>query len=332
MILGKPWILLLWLTLPAIAYWMWRRKPAAIFLPTVSWVSEIADLTRIRWYWISQALVLVALGFFIVAMADPKQVNSARYENKNSVDIVMLLDASFSMNAEDFKPVNRLEVAKDVMQEFISKRPADRIGVVVFGGDAFTLAPITFDHDMVINQIDQIKLGDGGDGTAIGVAEGVGINRLIKSQAKTKIMILLTDGASNQGELDPISAAQLAADSNIKIYTIGVGKPGGARFKVPTPSGTWEYARMPDGRYVMGDLDESTLRQIATLTGGQYYRAKDSQGLSDIYNQIDQQLKTKIKAHVTVSYTPLFPIFLSIGLAVLLAGLLIQDWKVKNRL
>ena len=332
MALSNPWALLLLLLLIPIALWMWKRKPAVIVLPTLSWVPDITDKRREKWYWAAQGLLLAGLAVLIVALADPKQVSSARYQDQHSVDIMMVLDASYSMNAEDFQPVNRLEVAKDVIQEFITKRPADRIGVVVFGGNAYTQTPLTFDHDMVIDQVDTIQLGGAGDGTAIGLAEGVAINRLLKSAAKTKLMILLTDGVNNQGELDPISAAQLAADSKIKIYTIGVGKPGGAKFKVPTGTGKWDYARMPDGSFILSELDEGVLRQIATLTGGAYYRAKDSQSLSAIYAQIDEQLKTRIRAHITVSYTPLFPIFIGIGIALILAGLFTHDFAIRSRL
>lgn len=233
------------------------------------------------------AVRLIAIGLLIVALARPQSFSSGENVTTEGIDIAMVLDISGSMLAEDFKP-NRLEAAKNVIDEFIEGRTSDRIGLVVFSREAFTQCPLTIDYSVLRNLLLDIKSGMIQDGTAIGNAIANGVNRLKGSDAKSKIIILLTDGNNNAGEVDPISAAEIAKAFGIRIYTIGVGTRGEAPYPVQTPFGT---------RYQMVtvEIDEAMLTKIADITGGQYFRATNNRALQEIYDKIDKFEKTKIE-------------------------------------
>jgi Ca-activated chloride channel family protein len=233
------------------------------------------------------AIRLIAIGLLIVALARPQSFSSGENVTTEGIDIAMVLDISGSMLAEDLKP-NRLEAAKNVIDDFIKGRTSDRIGLVVFSRDAFTQCPLTIDYSVLRNLLFQIHSGMIEDGTAIGNAIANGINRLKDSDAKSKIIILVTDGVNNSGEVDPISAAEMAKTFGIRVYTIGVGTRGEAPYPVQTPFGT-RYQMVPV------EIDEAVLQKISDITDGQYFRATNNSALREIYNKIDKLEKTKIE-------------------------------------
>ena len=233
------------------------------------------------------ALVLIAL-----ALARPQLETGYETVKAEGIDIVLGLDISGSMRAEDFKPKNRLYVARQVVSDFVSRMSNDRVGLVVFASKSFTRCPLTLDHGVLRTMLEDIEIGMIDDGTAIGLALATCVARLKDSRAKSKVIILLTDGVNNQGEIDPITGASLARAAGIRTYTIGVGKEGGAPVPVPTQSGRMAYARNPDGSLYMTELDEDTLKEIASMTGGTYYRATDEQALDEIYRKILEMERT----------------------------------------
>jgi Ca-activated chloride channel family protein len=210
----------------------------------------------------------------------------------------MVMDISGSMLAEDLKP-NRIDAAKEVARTFVEGRPSDRIGLVIFAGESFTQCPMTLDHGVLTNLLRQVKSGMVEDGTAIGLAIAQGVNRLKEGEAESRVMILLTDGVNNRGEIDPITAAQIAQTFGIRIYTIGVGTVGEAPYPVQTPFGI-RYQNVPV------DVDEPTLRKVASMTGGRFFRATDNRSLKEIYGEIDQLEKTRIEVRSYRSYTELY--------------------------
>jgi Ca-activated chloride channel family protein len=231
-----------------------------------------------------------------------------------------VLDISGSMGAEDFQPNDRLSVAKQVVKEFIAGRPGDRIGLVVFSGGALTRAPLTTDREMLSMLVDSVQLNTLPDGTAIGVALASGAARLRDSAAKTKVMVLVTDGANNAGAIDPLSAAALCKGLGIKVYTIGVGAAG--RVQVPVPTQDPVTGKIVIRRVMMDvPVDEALLRQIAARTGGQFYRATDTQGLQRIFHEIDRLEKTPLQVKRYVRYQEAFPPLVWAGLALLLLPL-----------
>ena len=261
------------------------------------------------------ALRLIVLGLVIVALARPRTTSHGEDVYTEGIDIAMVMDISGSMLAEDFRP-NRIEAAKQVAQEFIDGRTNDRIGLVVFAGQSFTQCPMTLDYRVLKNLIRQVKPGIVEDGTAIGMGIAQGVNRLKESKTKSKVMILLTDGVNNKGEIDPITASQIAQTFGIRIYTIGVGTIGDAPYPVQTPFGI-RYQNVPV------DVDEKTLQKIAELTQGQYFRATNNKSLKLIYNEIDDMEKTRIEVKAYRSYTELFYGWLAAGLVALLIELVL---------
>ncbi len=240
-----------------------------------------------QWYYHGLILLrLIALSLIILALARPQSNFRRQNISVEGIDIMLALDISGSMLAEDFKP-NRMEAAKDVAIEFIKGRPTDRMGLVVFSGESFTQCPITTDHAVLINLFRDIKSGIITDGTAIGDGLANAVNRIKDSQTLSKVIILLTDGINNMGSVDPLTAAEMAKLFGIRIYTIGVGSMGQAPYPVQTPFGK---------QYQMVDvkIDDQLLQQMATLTNGKYYRATNNQKLKEIYTEIDQLEKSKI--------------------------------------
>ena len=256
------------------------------------------------------ALRLLAVAVLIVAVARPQTTSRGENIYTEGIDIVLLLDISGSMLAEDFQP-NRIGAAKEVAQSFVDGRANDRIGLVIFAGQSFTQCPMTLDYRVLKSLLRQVKPGMVEDGTAIGMAIAQGVNRLKDSKAKSKVMILLTDGVNNRGEIDPLTAAQIAQTFGIRIYTVGVGTVGEAPYPVQTPFGI-RYQNIPV------EVDEKTLQQIASTTDGRYFRATNNRTLKEIYAEIDKLEKTRVEVKAYRSYTELYSNWAGIGLLALL--------------
>lgn len=264
-------------------------------------------------------LRLAALVLLIFGMARPQVSAGLKETGGQGIDIMLCLDISGSMQAEDFRPKNRFVVAREVLREFISQAGANRLGLVIFSGQAFTQSPLASDHEIVSQLLERVNLGMLEDGTAIGMAIATAANRLQASQAKSKVIILLTDGVNNRGEIDPPTAAEAAAALGIKIYTIGVGKEGGAPIPVPDPLIGRGYMRDKNGNVMLAKPDEATLRKIADLTHGQYFRATDGEALRKIYQQIDAMEKAEYITKRERKYEELQARFVWPGLLLLLA-------------
>jgi Ca-activated chloride channel family protein len=314
----------IWLVSFVILVVAWFLRERFFFRTTIKFsdVGQLKQISNKRTKWLSK--VAMFLRFFIlflivIALARPQEVLVEKEHSAEGVDIMMVVDVSQSMAAEDFKPDNRLVVAKQTIKSFVARREADRLGLVVFGGEAFTQCPLTSDNTVLLNIIDQVDLGMAGDGTAIGMAIATAINRMKDSQAKSKVMILLTDGENNRGEIDPITAASLAQEMGIKIYTIGVGKEGGAPIPYIDPVMGKVYSSQ------MTYLDEAPLKDIAQKTNGRYFRATDSDTLQDIYDMIDTLEKTKIKTKLYREFHDYFPTLLQWVFFLMLFELLITN-------
>jgi Ca-activated chloride channel homolog len=311
---ANPELLWLLLLLPVIGYFLWlRRKKLTVTLQfsSLQVFKNIPQTVRERLRHSPLVLRLLAIAVFIIALARPQSVSDKQNISTEGIDIVLELDLSGSMLAEDFNP-NRIEAAKQVASEFIDGRTNDRIGLVVFSAESFTQCPLTTDYPVLKNLLREVKNGMIADGTAIGLAIANGVNRLKDSKAKSKVMILLTDGVNNRGEIDPITAARIAATYGIRIYTVGVGAQGEAPYPVQTQFGIRR-------QMIPVDLDEKGLTQVAEMTGGKYYRATDNRKLKTIYREIDQLERTKIEVTAYKRYSELYGSWLFAGfLAVML--------------
>lgn len=296
-----------------IYYYVRRRRftSASIKYSDLRIVKRAARSNRQRYRFLLSVLRLLAISFLIVAFARPRSGTEVVDVNSEGIDIMALLDVSSSMLAEDFKPENRIQVAKQELKKFIQKRVSDRIGLIVFARYAFTQCPLTVDYGVLCNFVDKVDIGAVDDGTAIGMAITTAVNRLRESTAKSKIMVLLTDGDNNAGEIDPLTAANVAAAFNIKIYTIGVGKGGNAMFPVQDPIFGKRYVYQPT------TVDETSLKEIASRTGGKYFRARSSEDLDEIYNTIDKLEKSEVKISSHIQYRELFHYFTYLGLLLL---------------
>jgi Ca-activated chloride channel homolog len=311
-----PWILYFLILIPLMALWYWfkgRNLQTSISYSSLNIFKELKPTWRERLKYLPNILRMLAVALLIVALARPQNFESGENVYSEGIDIAMVLDISGSMLAEDLKP-SRIEAAKEVIDEFIQGRTSDRIGLVVFARDAFTQCPLTIDYSVLRNLLSEIKSGMIEDGTAIGNAIANGVNRLKDSKAKSKVMILLTDGVNNAGEVDPISAAQIAKTFGIRVYTIGVGSRGEAPYPVQTPFGI-RYQMIPV------EIDENVLKQIAEITDGEYFRATDTQKLKEIYNTIDKLEKTKLEITSYRNAKELFYPWLGGGLILLVLEL-----------
>jgi Ca-activated chloride channel family protein len=288
-----------------------RFRSAAVKFSDVRIVSRATRSHRRRWRTILPILRVAAVILLIVALARPRSGTEVREISSKGVDIMLALDVSSSMQAEDFKPNNRLYVAKEELKKFVAKRINDRIGLVVFARYSFTQCPLTVDYDVLLRYVDQVDFGVIEDGTAIGMALANAVNRLRESDAKSKIIVLLTDGENNAGEIDPLTAANLATAFNIKIYTIGAGRPGNAMFPVDDPLFGKRYVYQPTR------INEASLQEIAKITGGKYFRARSEQELNEIYSLIDSMEKTEIEVSASIQYKELFHYFTLAGLILL---------------
>lgn len=262
---------------------------------------------------ISLFLLVEAVSLLIIAMARPQSGRTMNERTTRGVDIILAIDVSSSMEAMDFHPKTRLEAAKEVVSDFIMMRRSDRIGLVAFAAQSYTLCPLTLDYDIVEQFLERVDEARIEDGTAIGSAIATSVNRLRDSDAVSKIIILLTDGMNNRGKLDPLTAARLAKTLGIKVYTIGVGTEGSAPIKV-------------DGRIMLAEthIDEETLKEVSNITGASYYRAKNTQELQGIYEEIDRLETSKINYKEWVEYDELFATFLAAGFCMLLLTIVLD--------
>ncbi|MBD3167162.1 VWA domain-containing protein [bacterium] len=302
MIWGSPWLLLVGLLVPIllVVYILHERRPRpTVTFPSASAFSRLAPRWK-RWLrHLPIVLRLLAVALLVVALARPRAVFEEEKIKTEGIDMVIALDISTSMLAEDLQPKNRLEAAKKVANEFISERTSDRIGLVMFAGEAFTWCPLTLDYNVVTNLMDQVEPGTVKDGTAIGKAIATGANRLRSGDAESKVLILLTDGVNNVDQPDPLSAALAAGELGIKVYTIGVGTRGMARAPVQTRFGI-RYHK------VKVEIDEELLQEVAQRTGGRYFRATSTDALREIYKRIDEMEKTEIDVQHLRRYRELF--------------------------
>lgn len=288
---AHPWILMGLALIPLLAaWWIWRyrKQEAALQHSDIGVFDGIGKTWRVRLRWLPYALRVVAIGTAVVALARPQSQLSRQEMKVEGIDIVMAMDISGSMLAEDFKP-NRLEAAKKVAADFIEGRKNDRMGLVVFAGEAFTQVPLTIDHHVLLKQLGSLKSGIIRDGTALGDGLATAINRIKDSEAKSKVIILLTDGVNNQGSVDPQSAAEIAAMYNIRLYTIGVGSLGKAPYPFRDQFGRVHYQNIDV------EIDEPLMKQMAAATDdGRYFRATNKNALEQIFNQIDDMEKSRI--------------------------------------
>jgi Ca-activated chloride channel family protein len=275
------------------------------------------------------ALRTVLLVVIALALARPQRETAFETIKAEGIDIMLALDISGSMRAEDFKPKNRVTVAKQVVGDFISRIGSDRAGLVVFAATSFTRCPLTLDHQVLKAMIKDVDIGMIEDGTAIGLALANCVARLKDSDAKSKVIILLTDGVNNRGEIDPLTGAALAKAAGIKVYTIGVGKEGGAPVPVPSRDGRMVYARNHDGSLMLSEPDEETLREIARITNGTYYRATDQQALDQIYGKILEMEKTAFEVKQFKHRKELAKYFLPFGMLALLSEMVLVStvWR-----
>jgi Ca-activated chloride channel family protein len=289
MIFEHPlYLLLLLALLPMAGWYVWRQRAAqaSLRLSSSEGFQRAPKTYKIYLRHLPFVLRMAAVALIIIALARPQTTNSWNTTNVEGIDIVLAVDISSSMLAEDLRP-NRIEAAKEVAAAFINGRTTDNIGLVVFAGESFTQCPLTTDHAVLLNLLRDIHCGMIEDMTAIGNGLATAVTRLKDSSAKSKVIILLTDGTNNRGEIAPVTASEIAKAYNIRVYTVGVGTQGTARYPYSTPFGT-QYQNIPV------EIDEATLTKIAQTTGGLYFRATNTVALKEIYQEIDQLEKTKM--------------------------------------
>lgn len=317
-----PWMLYFLIIIPIMIFWYWKYGKAKQTSITYSSLKSFENLPKTwkeRLRHIPIVLRSLAVALLIIALARPQSFSSGQNVTTEGIDIVIALDVSGSMISEDFKP-NRVEAAKNVASKFIEGRPNDRIGLVVFARQAFTQCPVTIDHNVLINLLNKVEPDMGGqipDGTAIGNGLADAVGRLKDSQAKSKVIILLTDGVNNAGEVDPLTAAEIAKTYKIRVYTIGIGTNGQAPYPIQTPFGL-RYQMMPV------EIDEGLLQSIAQTTGGEYFRATNNRTLNDIYKKIDNLEKSKIKVTSYRNAAELFAGWLDAGLVLIFLELILS--------
>ncbi len=314
---GQPWFLLLLIVIPVLIWWYATKNSKRLGSIIISGVSAKGlSSWRTSFRHLPFVFRLLAMMMIIAAIARPQTMFEEQNAEGEGVDIVLCIDVSGSMTAQDLTP-NRLEAAKNVAIDFVNKRLTDRIAVVIFSGESFTQCPLTTDHAVLISAIENIRNGLLEDGTAIGSGLGTSVDRLRTSKSKSKVIILLTDGENNGGLIDPQTAKEIAKAFQVKVYTIGVGTDGYAPQPVNTPMGVV----MQQGKV---SIDEKLLKQIATETGGNYFRAKDNEGLAGIYDEINSLEKSKVEISTRTRYTEKFFPFVIAALALLFLEMLLK--------
>ena len=316
---AHPWALAL---LPLVALWIWRMRRSRGEAVVFSRAGVLAGMAT-RWTRFVGALpgALRALGFvcLVVALAGPRTGAETVTETAEGIDIMIAMDVSSSMLAEDFQPANRLGAARQTVARFVQGRPHDRIGLVTFAAEALTAVPATLDHDVLTAALDRVQPGQLEDGTAIGVGLATAANRLRRTGGKSKVVILMSDGENNRGGIDPRDAARAAAAFGIRVFTIGVGSKSVARIPVArTPNGGLRYGLLPVS------IDEPLMRDVAGATGGRYFRATDTRALRQVYAEIDRLTRTEVEVRRRVRYTERYLPFLLAG-----AALVLLEWCVR---
>ena len=313
----------LWLLLSLPAWWLWRyfrRKDAIVFSRT-----SVLAAGPHTGSWVPRAIFILrnlALLFLILALARPRSGAHTETQTSEGINIVLAIDLSSSMLALDFRPNNRIEVAKAKVKQFINRRTSDRIGVVAFAGEALTQVPLTTDYPVVLQAVSNLQAGQLEDGTAIGNAIATAANRLRDAPGKSRVLILLTDGVNNRGSIEPLVAAKAAEAYGIKVYGIGVGSVGMAPVPVGrNAAGGLRYEYQPV------EIDEALLSNIARMTGGRYFRARDAAALQNIYSYIDQMERAPVHSTTVVRYRELYRWPLTIGLLLLFGELALSAWK-----
>ena len=318
--LGAPWALLALLALPLLAWWRRRHVTRALPAAVVPLVKAAAprgvDVER----WVRR-LRAAALAALVVALAWPYARAAARAELRQGIDIVLAFDISSSMLAEDFQPQNRLEVARTQIKEFVRKRADDRLGLVAFAGEALTQVPLTGDHELVLAAVENLQPGQLDDGTAIGTAIATAANRLRAAGGPSRVLVLLTDGVNNRGQVDPRTAARAAAAFGVRIYAIGVGTEGMA----PVPVGRGLFGLRYETRPV--EIDDKLLTEVARSTGGRYFRARDAQALARVTDEIDRLERTTYRQRRTPPRSDWYVLPASLALVALLAEVALLWWR-----
>jgi Ca-activated chloride channel family protein len=320
-----PYYLFLLLFIPFLVYYFEKRERK--LQPRITFPSGVVfEGIRPTWrsvlsrYWYWTRIILFTL--IVLALARPRSGTKKQTIHTEGIDILLVIDISTSMKAKDFRP-NRLQAAKKIAIDFVKGRYSDRIGVVSFAGESFTQCPLTIDYDVVTHSLANLRFAaEEWDGTAIGNAIATGVDRLRNSKAKSKVMILLTDGRNNRGEIDPKTAAQLAKTFGIKIYTIGAGTRGKAYYPVQTPFGVRDML-------IQVDIDEDLLKEIAKITGGKYFRATDNETLRNIYQTINSLEKTKFEVKEFINYKELFYYYVLAALFLFIVFQLLEWFVVK---
>jgi Ca-activated chloride channel family protein len=324
-LLNPEYLFLLLLLIPIVVWYIWKLRKARATLQ----MSSISGLNkRYRGFrvWLIHVPFILRVALIVlvsIALSRPQLSDSWETESTEGIDIMMAMDISGTMLGEDLKPT-RLEAAKEVAKEFILARPNDQIGLVLFAGESFTQCPMTTDHAVLLDLFESVEFGMIEDGTAIGLGLANAVNRMKDSSSKSKVVILLTDGSNNRGDIDPETAAEIAQTYGIRVYAIGVGSYGdNIPVSVQTPYGMTKTV-------MSSEFDEETLKKIAEMTGGEYFRATDNNSLRDIYDQIDKLEKTKIRAREYSKRTEYFMPFLWAALACLILELLIRHFVLRT--
>ncbi|MBW2099752.1 MAG: VWA domain-containing protein [Deltaproteobacteria bacterium] len=323
---ASPVFFTLLAVIPAVIFYRKRNKIyPAMRISALGSTGELQESFFVKTRWVVPFLKYLALGLLVTAMARPQWGTRQVSTLTEGINIILAVDVSESMAALDFKRqgkiVDRLEAVKGVIREFIAKRNGDRIGMVVFGSNAYTQIPLTRDYNTIALMLDRIKIGVAGKSTAVGDAIGISLKRLEDIKSKSNIIILLTDGRSNSGELSPEVATEIAAEKNIKIYTVGVGTRGKVPFLINHPVFGERYI------YRQVDFDEKTLGYIADKTGALYFKAEDIKGLQRIYDTIDTLEKTKVKVKTFAEYKEFYSYFLVCGFAVLVLWIILSNTR-----
>lgn len=316
---AHPVFFALLLVIPFMIWWQLRNKRTdnpAMRLTSLGGVSKVKPSWKVRFRPVLFVLRILTVLSLIIALARPQSSNVTESMESEGVDIVISMDISGSMLAEDFKP-NRIEAAKDAALKFVDGRPTDRLGLVIFSGESFTMCPITIDHNVLKEQISSVHAGLLQDGTSIGMGLATAVDRLRNAKGKSKVIILLTDGVNNTGLIDPNTALEIAKAYKIRVYTIGIGTEGQALMPVQTPMGTQK-------QMVPVQIDEPLLRKIAGETGAKYFRATGNRSLEAIYSEIDKMEKTKVDISSFKHYAELFFPFALIALVCLALEMLLR--------
>ena len=320
---ANPEYLYFLIILPLLGYWYWtqaRKRTGKLRFSDVGILKQVGKTTKQQMRHSLFLFRLLFIALVILAIARPQSGSKMSETSTEGVDIILALDVSSSMLAEDFKPKNRLVAAKQVAREFVEGRQNDRIGLVIFAGESFTQCPLTLDYGVLMTLLDQTSVADQDwDGTAIGMGVVNAVNRLRDSKAKSKVIILLTDGVNNRGQVDPVTASNIAAALHIKIYTIGAGSQGTALYPVDDPYLGKRYVPMPV------EIDEVVLRKIAANTKARYFRATNTEKLAEIYQEIGELEKTKIEIKEFTRYEEFFDYFLGAGLIFFLLEIILSQ-------